>query len=406
MLLRLEAEGVYVDASRWYVRVVLVWLDEIEVAAHALRETVVAIELELGGEDGVEAGVRRVKRKEEARGVGVRVGEVAGQGDARGIVGERHKLDLGVGEATAIWVKRGAGRPGGVRGIGVVEPLLAVRVSHLVGVNERITLYYPYKLLARVVEVKLDLVGDRGDRFITGELYLFDEVFVRYLGETAALISVKVDVIYVERRGFERGDSYTASLPVAIGGRAELNVDLDLVVLEGDKGEGKSGVAAEPEFKRDVEIHFWDSGGRANRGGYLGEHGDVADHVGVANLLASLLRELVPDVHPVTVVLVDALATDLDLSELDEGVAEPVEPAERFASRYRNLGYGYLEVNLVHEVTVTRYGACYTLAEVGRAVEGLFDRLHREVGVATVNNLEESNLWVTSKVNILRAVSY
>tara|TARA_Y100000389_G_scaffold188089_1_gene210246 strand:+ start:150 stop:488 length:339 start_codon:yes stop_codon:yes gene_type:complete len=54
---RFEAEGVDVDANGRDVGVVLVRLDEIEVATHAFGETVVAIELEFGGEDRVEASV-------------------------------------------------------------------------------------------------------------------------------------------------------------------------------------------------------------------------------------------------------------------------------------------------------------------------------------------------------------
>ena len=53
-----EAEGVDVDASGRNVGVVLVRLDEIEVSAHALGETVMTVKLELSGEDGVEARVR------------------------------------------------------------------------------------------------------------------------------------------------------------------------------------------------------------------------------------------------------------------------------------------------------------------------------------------------------------
>lgn len=50
-----------------------------------------------------------------------------------------------------------------------------------------------------MVEVEADVVRILEDRFVTGELELFNEVFVRELSETAAFISVKEDVINPER---------------------------------------------------------------------------------------------------------------------------------------------------------------------------------------------------------------
>ena len=46
------------------------------------------------------------------------------------------------------------------------------------------------------------------------------------------------------------------------------------------------------------------------------------------------------------------------------------------------------------QVAVAADRACDTLAEVGRAVERLLNRLHREVGVPAVHNLEERDLRV------------
>ena len=56
MVLRLEGEGVDVDTNRRDVGVVLVGLDQVEVLALALRESVVAVELDLGDGDRVVAG--------------------------------------------------------------------------------------------------------------------------------------------------------------------------------------------------------------------------------------------------------------------------------------------------------------------------------------------------------------
>ena len=177
-----------------------------------------------------------------------------------------------------------------------------------------------------------------------------------YLGELAALIRVEVDVVDVERRGDKASGGDTVADRVHAGalGRVvetevteviELEVDADLVVLERDEREREARVAVEPELERDVQRVL----GRAHerRVGRVGltagavivavlttldeevhELGHVANHLGVAGLLARLLRELVPDLEPVTVVLVDALAADLELDGLDKVVADPVEPAE------------------------------------------------------------------------------
>ena len=151
-----------------------------------------------------------------------------------------------------------------------------------------------------MVEVELDLVADARDRFVTSELNLLNEVLVRDLGETSALIGVKVDVVNEERSGGERKAGGVTRATVRSG--TEFDVNLDLVVLKSNKREGKSGVAAEPELKRDVKIHFWDYGatgfarGGGGADGLLGKSGYVTDHVGVTNLLSGFLRKLVPDV--------------------------------------------------------------------------------------------------------------
>jgi len=117
------------------------------------------------------------------------------------------------------------------------------------------------------------------------------------------------------------------------------------VVLESDQGEGKAGVAAEPELERDVEGVLGGAVGDLGKGVGLTagarivacltalneqvhEFGNVANHLGITGLLASLLGELIPDLEPVTVVLVNALAANLELNGVDEVVADIVEPAE------------------------------------------------------------------------------
>jgi len=251
-----------------------------------------------------------------------------------------------------------------------------------------------------VVEVKLELVGRRGDGLTASELEDINEVLVRDLGELAALISVEVDVVDVERGSGEAALVDTVAngmrvlrsreIPAEVLKGIKLEVDADFVVLKGDEWEGETRVAAEPELEWDVQgVH-----GRA-RGDNLGSEGltaiavvvavratlveevgelwNVADHLGITSLLAGLLSELVPNVKPITIVLVDALTTDLNLNVVDDIVTNPVEPTELRGRTVRclelNLRQSRLEVHAVDEVTIALNGASNLLAEVGSTVK-------------------------------------
>jgi hypothetical protein len=61
VFLRAKGEGVYVDTSVGGTGVVLEGLDYIKVAALTLREAILAVELELGSDDGVLAPAMHVK---------------------------------------------------------------------------------------------------------------------------------------------------------------------------------------------------------------------------------------------------------------------------------------------------------------------------------------------------------
>ena len=124
MVLRLEGEGVHVDTDGGDVGVVLVRLDQVEVASLALSEPIVTVELDLGSDYRVLAG---------------------------------KTLNTGDG------VTRLEDSP--VPPVGVVEWLLSLPWADNVVVarDEGIALDNPDKLLARVVEVEADLVGGGGD---------------------------------------------------------------------------------------------------------------------------------------------------------------------------------------------------------------------------------------------------
>uniref|UniRef100_A0A6C0K648 Uncharacterized protein n=1 Tax=viral metagenome TaxID=1070528 RepID=A0A6C0K648_9ZZZZ len=270
---------------------------------------------------------------------------------------------------------------------------------------------------------------------------------MRLLGKAAALLRVEVDVVNVQRRGnqLELGDGRDTVAEakyrgvqrqyreVAVGGIGvaavvvllELHVDAHLVVLEGDQRDGQAGVAAVPELERDVQrLERRASAGQARVGGLRGgargvqrntsrvlqqhEVGGVAHHVVERHLGAEGLRQLRPDLHPVTVLAVNTGSADLDLDLLNQAVADIVEPAEARRGGSANvqvdLGQRDLDVRAVHQVGVTRDNGRDAAAEVRLAVERHLNRLHGEVRVALVQHLPEGNLGITRDIDILGTV--
>lgn len=381
VLLRAKGERVDVDARVRGAGVRLERLDKVEVGALTLREAVLAVKLELGGDDRVLAPAVHVKsRLGEDEGARIR-NRRATSADARrptelaarsrsvegvglgsninstGVLEETRSVDERVGgrRGRHVTTERHDGVRESIDGVGVIERLGAKGlVEHAVSlkrgavVNILVRLDDPDKLLARVVEVELNLVGRRTDRLIAGELELLDEVLVRVLGHAAALVGVKEDVVNVERGGNKRlvvslgnlGGTgairvEAADSPEALVNRAEVEVNLDLVVLEGDERKRKARVAAVPELERHVESGLREGVARGadllggirvartvNVGevgvGEVGKLGGVANHLVVTTLLLLGEGELVPDVHPVAVLAVNALATNLNLNGLDK----------------------------------------------------------------------------------------
>ena len=259
----------------------------------------------------------------------------------------------------------------------------------------------------------------------------------------SALIRIEVDVVNVERgrhqagRGntlldgrCRAGDLNTADRRCRVGPHAvvqhvELEPDLDLVVLERNERQRQTRVAVEPELEGHVECVL--RGAVADLLRRMGlaraavvvarltaldeqirQLGDIAHHLGVARLETRLLRELVPDLEPLAVVLINLLTSDLNVDVLDEEVTDPVEPAELGTRAVRglesDLGQRALEVCAEDQVAVAADRALDLLAEVGSAVERLLNGLHGEVRVAAVHYLPEGNLRVSCQVDILRAV--
>ena len=168
---------------------------------------------------------------------------------------------------------------------------------------------------------------------------------MRVLGHTSALIGIKENVIDVERSGDKRlgvgignlhvlctGGIYGTDSEKALIKRTDLNVNLDLVVLEGNKGKCKSWVAAKPELKRDVKCglrkgtawgadSLWDVVGTTGSGdiseswvSQVSKLSGLANHLVVSGLLLTSESKLVPDVHPVTVLSIYSLTSNFNLN--------------------------------------------------------------------------------------------
>ena len=475
MLFGPQGKGVHVDASVRRTRVVLEGLDDIKVGSLTLGEAILSVELELGRDDRVLSPAVHVKRrlgedegagigeasahsgstslKAAGRGTSVRPRSRNGRGDvkASSLLEQTSGVNEGrIGGAERIRAAEGVDRVReGINRVSVVEGLGAEGLVEGVSGNQRravvnvgIRLNDPDKLLARVVEVELDLVGGGPNGLVSSELELLEQVLVGVLRHLPALISVKEDVVNVERRGnkgllVRRGNRDGSGVganavdgPEALADGAEIKVDLDLVVLEGNQGEGKSRVPAEPELEGHVERGLRKGvAGSANLGGRargsagarntgegrvrdVGELGGVSNHLEVSTLLLGGERDLVPDVHPVSVLAINALSADLNLNLGDELLADEVHPAGINGSgstgshRLVDLGEGDLEVGAVSKISVAGDRARHAASEVSLSGEGLLDGLHREVGVAPVRDLPEGDLRGACQEDVLRAVSY
>jgi hypothetical protein len=121
------------------------------------------------------------------------------------------------------------------------------------------------------------------------------------------------------------------------------------VVLESNERKRETGVVTEPELERNVEgglresiarsAHLMrsDSVTRTIDGGEVrvrkeSELGSLANHLVVTTLLVGIHRELDPQLHPVTILFVDALTTNLDLHGVNKLVTREIQPPSIDAS--------------------------------------------------------------------------
>ena len=125
-----------------------------------------------------------------------------------------------------------------------------------VAVGLRGRLNDPDEFLDWMIERQINTVIRRRDTLILVELGLLNEVLVRVLRHTAALLGVKIDVVDVHcsrSRLREFLDLRTRKITRNHLGIIPENINLDFVVLEGDEGECTSRIACEEEEERNVK---------------------------------------------------------------------------------------------------------------------------------------------------------
>jgi hypothetical protein len=488
MLFGSQGKGINVDTSVRGLGVVLVRLNKVEVSAFALREAILAVKLELSGDDRVHTPAVKVKRrlgKNESAGirysrvlevrwfksVRCKVGLVIADTIANGnltllppvsvryinctsFVEETRAIDEGASSLgnSAVTTEGMDSIGKSVDSIGVVKRLSTEKsVEELIAIKRRaiidvlVGLDNPDKLFNRVVKVELDLVGRRTDRLITSELKLFNKILVGVLSHASALIGVQEDVVDIERGSNQRlvvSSVDTTTIGSVVGTAAErtdspqalidgtnIEIDLDLVILKSNEGKSKTGIAAIPELERNIKSSLGESVTRSanltrsvslartvdgvKRGiGDKSQLGGVADHSIVTGLLFKRKSKVVPDVHPVTILAINALTTDLNLNLRDQLLTGKIEPTginTILASSFHRLvdfGKSDLKVSAVSQITITRNGAGYTTTKIGLTVKSLLNRLHCKVSVTFVRHLPKGNLRVARKINILGTVSY
>ena len=361
---RLEGERVRVHTRVRAARVVGHRLHLVEVLTGLFLESVLAVKHKLEGVERTDSLRLGSRTFFDPAGFGT-IGTDRKKRDA-GALGDRHES---VGRR-----KR--------RRIGVEDERRSVRVGREVpegGVGGAAFGEAPDKFLHRVVEGQADLLrGSGGNRVGTSVLHLFDKVFVTLLREAAALFGVEVHVVTPDLEG-----------TVSVVGELvrQIEVEADFVVLERNERQIQTRVAVEEEHQRQVNRAVRPSG-----------------HLSPVSLLGFIQVQLGVEAPPALVVLVDALATNGKLNVLDGTLSDPVA-VESLTSLGRQSVSLEFNVHFPDQVTVARNSDRHTAIVRSRTIDSLFNVFHSEVSVALVDRLEESNLRVTSQVDVLGAVS-
>jgi len=364
MLFWLKRKRVRVNTRVWVTGVVLEWLNLVKVSTLLFLESVLAVENQF----------ERVQVTEGLFSEHLRGRRQNVQGWATHLVRRDVRVRLRVWHSNEINGRLRA-RTG--------------QIVHTLGIVGRRIRDTPDQFLDWVVVGQSDLLGRvLGDRVGTSVLDLFDQVFVTLLRESSTLFSVEVHVVTPH---FESG---SGQVLVKVG--RQVKVNSDFVVLQGNQWQGQSWVTVEEEDEWQVDgTRFSDRRGR---------------HLTPVGSLGVIQVQLGVQSPPSLVVFVDSLTTDGQFSGLDRTLGDP--PGKRGADGGTVRSNGtelcssvhQFDVHVADQITVSGDSHGNATRVRGSTVNSLFDGFHREVSVAFVNRLEESDFWVTSQVDILGAV--
>ena len=104
-----------------------------------------------------------------------------------------------------------------------------------------------------------------------------------------------------------------------------------------------------------------------------GELSCVTNHLEVTALLLGSHGKLVPDVHPVTVLTVNALTTNLNLNLSDKLLTDEIQPSSIVGQRLVDLRESDLEVCAVAKITISGDCAGNTATKVSLSLECLLN---------------------------------
>ena len=225
-------------------------------------------------------------------------------------------------------------------------------------------------------------------------LNLLDQILVTLLSEAAALLSVEEDVVGPD------GWLGSAEVSGVVGGAVD--IETNLVVLEGDEWEVETWVTVEEEDE--WEIHDTLRSCALIRRLWIRQGG----HLVVLNLV--LIREVQLGVYtpPGLEMLVNALTTDGELNRGESALCDPTSISDVVVGCEEHAGgsWGQLGIHVTDEITVASNGDGNALVVASGTVDGLGNDFHGEVGMALVHRLEEGYFRVTGEVNILGTVQY
>jgi len=353
MFFWLERKGIRVDTWGWATRVVVEWLDLVEVFAALGLHSVLAVE------DQLEIGELVTGLFRESW----RIWTL--QDNWRTQFRSRHSnIRNSVSEciASGNWAGSCKVPQEGVR-----------RVSFSF-------LNAPHQFLDWVIVRQSDLLGTSGNGIGASVLHLLDQVFVTLLRESSAFFGVEVDVV--------TPDLESGTISVLSPFVGQVKVQSDFVVLQGNQWQRQSWVAVE-------EKDEWQINRRVI----------TSSHLTPVSLLGFIQVQFRVQSPPSLVVLVNALTTNRQFNILDRTFRDPaaIRGSAILGTRGQGLSF-HFDVHVSDQITISRDRDRKTTRVTGSTVNSLFDVFHREVGVAFVNRLEKSYFWVTCKVDILGAI--